>query len=140
MATSTGELLQELSEDLATLVRQESELLRATVVEQARASAAGLALTAGGALAGGFAVAAVHNGIARSMSRHVPPLVAGLVLGLADVAVAAALTSTGIGLLRSRADDTRRVVQDVKEDIKWARHPTRSAATSPPPDSRRAAP
>jgi VIT1/CCC1 family predicted Fe2+/Mn2+ transporter len=122
---SLGELVGELTEDLSRLMRQELELAKAEIRQEA--TKAGKA--AGMLGAAGFAgyMTAVLLSLALVFG-----LGAWLGLGWAALIVAAlwavagfALFSTGKARLRQVSPKPERTVETLKEDAEWVRHPTR---------------
>ncbi|HZU79185.1 MAG TPA: phage holin family protein [Acidimicrobiales bacterium] len=126
--SSTTELVGELAEEIGTLVRQELQLARKELEEQARASARGFALLGGAAAAGSLAVAAIHGGMTRAVHRRLPPVMGAALLATAYGGAGAVMATRGIRILEKQAAATRAAVQELKEDLEWARHPTTSEA------------
>jgi uncharacterized membrane protein YqjE len=124
-----GELVKELSSQVSTLVRQEVELAKAEVSEKGKKAGVG---------AGMFGVA----GVAALLMLGTLTAFLILVLDLAMPAWAAALIVTALwgavaGVLalqgRTKMQEMgkpvpEQTIETVKEDLKWAKHPTKSAA------------
>jgi hypothetical protein len=123
-----AELLKELASETTTLVKQELELAKAEMREKGRkagpgfgliGAAGGVALLAAGALTA-FLVLAL-DGV---MPNWLAALIVAVVYGL----IAVLLYLQGKG----KVDDVgspapRQTIETVKEDVEWAKHPTRSA-------------
>lgn len=123
---STTEAVGDLSGQLAELVRKEFELAQAEMRRGVRRSAAGLAMVGGAAGCGMLAVAALHGGLMGGLRKRLPPGVAGAVASVLYGAAAAALAGRGIEELKRNPPLPRMTVETLKEDLRWAAHPTRS--------------
>lgn len=120
---SVGELMSEITADLSRLVRQELELAKAEVKEEA-----GKAGKAAGMLGG--AGYAAHMLLLFGSFTLVFALSAVMGLGWACLIVtvvwgtaAAVLAITGRKTLRTVHPKPERTVETLKEDAEWARHP-----------------
>lgn len=121
---SIGELIGELTQDLSRLMRQELELAKAEIREEA-----GKAGKAGGMLAGaGFAgyMTAVLLSLAlvfalgNLMDLGWAALIVAVLWGIAG----AVMFNSGRAKLR-RVAKPERTIETLKEDAEWARHPTK---------------
>ncbi|CCH29518.1 phage holin family protein [Actinosynnema sp. NPDC047251] len=122
---SLGDLLGELTGDLSRLVRQELELAKAEVREEAvKAGKAGGMLAAAG-YAGHLTVVllsfAAVFGLAELIGLGWAALVIAVLWGIAG----AALYSSGRAKLKRVSPKPERTVETLKEDVEWARHPTK---------------
>ena len=126
---STAEVVGELSGQLSTLVRQELELARAEMREGVRRSAAGLAKVGAAAGCGVLAVASLHGGLTGALAKRLPPTVAGALASALYGAVAAVLAGSGLEELRRNPPLPKMTLETLKEDLRWAAHPTRSETT-----------
>ena len=120
---SIGELVKEIAGDLSTLVRQELELAKVEVKEEARKAGQ----SAGMLGAAGFAGYMVLVLLTLS---GVFGLGAVIGLGWAALLAAAVWAAAGFFLLNAGRERLRRVrtrpertVETLKEDARWARHP-----------------
>ncbi|AEN08477.1 MULTISPECIES: phage holin family protein [unclassified Streptomyces] len=121
---SIGELVGEISEDLTQLVREEIELAKAEVKEEAAKAG-----KAGGMLAGSgytmhlvvlFGSLAAVFGFA-----HVVDIAwAALIVTAIWLVVGAILFVTGRSRLRAVRVKPERTAETLKEDAKWVRNPT----------------
>ncbi|MFI9150605.1 phage holin family protein [Streptomyces sp. NPDC053367] len=121
---STGELLSAVTSDLQTLLRQEAELAKTEIREEATKAgkAAGMY---GGAAFGGYMVAifasfAAVFGLANVMDAGW----AALIVAAVWAAVAAVLYVKGRSRMREVSPKPEQTLQSLKEDAQWARHPT----------------
>lgn len=120
---SVGELMSEIAADLSGLMRQEIELAKAEVREEAKKAARAGAMLGGGTylahLAGLSLVAAVIIGLGHLTGHGWAALVVAVVLG----AAAGFLAMSGKQQLSRVSPKPERTVQTLEEDLKWARHP-----------------
>jgi uncharacterized membrane protein YqjE len=125
---SIGELVGSLSRDLSKLVRQEVELAKAEMSEKGKK--AGL----GAGMFGGAGVAALLSLICLSifailvLNAWMRDWLAALIVTLVWAAVAGLLALRGREELRQMGGPVPQQTQEtIKEDIEWAKNPTRSA-------------
>ncbi|MFF9089192.1 phage holin family protein [Streptomyces sp. NPDC014991] len=122
---SVGELLAVVTSDVQTLFRQEIELAK-TEVRQEAAKAGKAAGMYGGAGFGGYMVLlflslAAVLGLANVMDGGWAALIVAAVWAV----VAAVLYQRGRTQMRAVEPKPERTVESLKEDAEWARHPTR---------------
>ncbi|MGC5015167.1 phage holin family protein [Streptosporangium sp. DT93] len=122
---SLGQLVGEIGEDLSRLVRQELQLAKAELREEAgkAGKAAGLL---GGAGFAGYMVAllltlAVMFGLGNVMDLGWAALIVAVLWGIAG----AVLYTTGRARLREVQPKPERTVETLKEDAQWARDLTK---------------
>jgi uncharacterized membrane protein YqjE len=127
---SIGELLRELGDEIAALVRAELELAKVEILEKTKPVAASAGMFGGTALFGlgafGAATAFVIAGIA---ALGLQVWAAALIVTVAYAVVALVLAQ--LGKMRLRAAGRlypEQTAQTVKEDIEWAKTRARSAA------------
>ncbi|ETK37212.1 phage holin family protein [Microbispora sp. ATCC PTA-5024] len=118
---SLGRLVGEIGEDLSTLFRQEVELAKAEIREEAGKAgrAAGLLGGAGfaGYMAALLATLAVMFGLGAWMSLGWAALIVAAVWGV----VAAVLFVKGRERIREVDPVPQQTVETLKEDVRWAR-------------------
>jgi uncharacterized membrane protein YqjE len=126
---SVGELVASLSRDLSTLVRQEVELAKAEMSQKGKK--AGL----GAGMFGGAGVAALLSLICLSvmailiLNAWMRDWLAALIVTLLWAAAAGALALRGRQELRELGGPIpEQTKETIKEDIEWAKNPTRSEA------------
>lgn len=122
---SAGELIREISQDLSKMLRQEMELAKAEIRTDAvqAGKAAGMLGGAGfaGMMVAVFGSLAVVLGLANLMDAGWAALI---VTGVWAVA-AAVLFVSGRRRMQDVSPKPERTIETMKENAKWARHPTR---------------
>jgi len=122
--TSIGELIGDISNDLSQLFRQEVELAKAELKEEAAKAGKAAGMLGGAGFAGYLAVVllsfAAVFGLANVMDAGWAALIVAVVWG----AVGAALYATGRKKLMTVDPMPRRTVDTIKEDAQWLKNPT----------------
>src|SRR3712207_1265295 len=90
-----GELLKELSQQTATLVRQEIDLAKAEVTEQGKKAGLGAALFGGAGIVGFFTLGAFTAFLLLLLAEAVPGWAAALIVTVVYAAIAAVLALRG---------------------------------------------
>jgi Putative Actinobacterial Holin-X, holin superfamily III len=119
---SIAELMRQLSEETATLVRQEIDLAKAEVT--AKATRAGLGAGALGAagLIGLYSLAALTACVIAALALAMPVWTAALIVTCVFAAIAGGLALAGRRQLSAAMPPTPEATVDtVKEDARWAR-------------------
>jgi uncharacterized membrane protein len=120
---SIGELVGELSQDMALLVRQEAQLAKTEMqAKLSRVTGDLVALAAGGvvALVGGLAItAAVILLLIDPIG--VKPWLAALIVGALLGIVGWVMLQRGLKDLKRTDPTPRRTVETIKDDIQWAK-------------------
>ncbi|MGW7051964.1 phage holin family protein [Streptomyces sp. NPDC054887] len=123
--SSVGELLSEVTSDVQLLFRQEMELAKLEIREEAGKAGKAAGMFGGAGFAGYmvalFASLAAVFGLANLMDAGWAALI---VTGVWAV-VGAVLFAMGRSRMRSVSPKPERTVQTLKEDAQWARHPTK---------------
>jgi hypothetical protein len=122
---SVSHLVSDVSRDVSTLVRQEIELAKAELREEATKAGKSIGMFAGAGGAGYFTVlfglfAAVF-GLAEVMATALAALIVTVILLLVTIALAL----RGRSAARSVHPAPTRTVQTLKEDVQWARRRTK---------------
>ncbi|SFB91499.1 phage holin family protein [Streptomyces aidingensis] len=122
---SVGELLSAVATDAQLLFRQEVQLAKAEIRQEAR-SAGTAAGMFGGAGFGGCMVAlflslALLFGLANVMDAGW----AALIVAVLWAVIAAVLFAMGRSRMRSVSPKPQQTMESLKEDAQWARHPTK---------------
>ncbi|MFE7776193.1 phage holin family protein [Streptomyces sp. NPDC057445] len=122
---SVGELLSAVTSDVQTLFRQEVELAKTEIREEAT-KAGKAAGVYGGAGFGGYMVAlflllAAVFALANVMDADWAALIVAAVWAL----IAAVLYVMGRSRMREVSPKPEQTVETLKEDAQWARHPTK---------------
>lgn len=125
---SLGALVATASRDLSELIHKEIELAKMELATSAKRAGLGAGLLTGsgvfvlfgflfGSVAAAFGIHALGLGLGWSF----------LVVAGGFLLIAGAMVAVGIGSLRAIRPPSRTIVT-VKDDIAWARHPTRDPA------------
>ena len=123
-----GELLKQLSQETTTLVKQELELAKAEMSEKGRTVGPGLGMWGAAGVLGLAALGALTACFVLALDGFMPNWLAALVVAAAYAAIAGVLYLLG----KNRVEDAtpmkpEQTIESLKEDVEWAKHPTRSA-------------
>ncbi|MFF5253991.1 phage holin family protein [Streptomyces leeuwenhoekii] len=122
---SVGQLLSVITADLQTLFRQEVELAKAEIREEATRAGKAAGMYGGAGFAGYmvllFLSLAAVLGLANVMDGGWAALIVTAVWGV----VAAVLYQKGRARMRTVSPKPEQTVETLKENAEWARHPTR---------------
>jgi hypothetical protein len=121
---SVGQLMSEIASDLSTLMRQEIELAKAEVRQEAVKAGRGAGLLGGAAYAGHMVLLVGTFAIVFALGSWIGLGWAALIMTAVWAIVAAVLAVRGREQLRQVNPKPELTVQSVKEDVAWARHPT----------------
>ncbi len=121
-----GELLKELSQQTATLVRQEMELAKAEVTTQGKKAGLGAALFGGAGVIGLATLGAFTTFLILLLAEAMPGWAAALIVTVVYGIVAAVLVMRGKHKVQDATPPAPQTVETLKEDIEWAKNPTRS--------------
>ena len=122
-----GELLKELSQQTATLVKQEMELAKAELRTTGQKAGAGAGLVGAAGIIGYLALAAFTTFLILALNEFLPAWAAALIVAAVYGAIAAFLGLRGRDKVKEAMPPAPETVETVKEDIQWAKNPTRSA-------------
>jgi uncharacterized membrane protein YqjE len=125
-----GELLKELASETTTLVKQDLELAKAEMREKGRKAGPGFGLIGAAGAVGLLAAGALTAFLVLALDGVMPNWLAALIVAVVYGLIAVLLYVQGKG----KVDDVgspapRQTIETVKEDVEWAKHPTRSART-----------
>jgi hypothetical protein len=124
----TGELVKDLSEQTATLIRQELDLAKAELTEKGRAAGVGAGMFGGAGALGLLALGALTACIVLLLDRAMDTWVAALIVAAVYAAAAGALALAGRERVREGLPPApEQTVESVKEDVQWSRTRARSA-------------
>jgi uncharacterized membrane protein YqjE len=122
-----GDLFKQLSQETATLVRQEIALAKVEMTEKAKHAGRGAGLLGVAAVIGFLALFAFTYFLIFLLAQVMDIWLAALVVTLVFGGAAAFLGLKGKEKLQEAAPATpEQTVETVKEDIEWAKHPTTS--------------
>jgi hypothetical protein len=122
---SVGELLSEVTSDIQTLFRQEIELAKAEIRQEATKAGKAGGMFGGAGFAGYmvalFASLAAVFGLANVMDAAW----AALIVTALWAGIGAVLFVMGRSRMREVSPKPEQTVETLKEDARWARHPTK---------------
>lgn len=123
-----GELLGQLSQETATLVRQEVELAKAEVGQKAKAGGAAAGMFGGAAFAALLAAGTFTAFLILVLAEAMPAWVAALVITLVYAGAAAFLALRGKERVKDMTPPVpEQTVETLKEDVEWAKSRMTSA-------------
>ena len=123
---SLGELVATATKDLSVLVKQEVALAKSEIKKEVTAAGKGAGLFGGAGVTGLFAL--IFLSIAAAYGLHGLGLPLGwgfFVVGLVYLIAAAVLGLSGKKQI-SKVGPPERTIETVKDDVAWAKHPTRT--------------
>jgi uncharacterized membrane protein YqjE len=118
--TSVGELIGNISNDLSQLFRQEVELAKAELKEEASKAGKAAGMLGGAAFAGYLAVVLLSFALANVMDGGWAALIVAVLWAI----IGAVLYANGRKKLKTVDPTPRRTVDTIKEDAKWLKNPT----------------
>jgi Putative Actinobacterial Holin-X, holin superfamily III len=119
---SIADLLKQLSDQTATLVRQELDLAKAELTVKGKAAGIGAGMFGAAGLVGLYAVGALTAAIVLALSLAVTGWLAALIVAVAYGAVAGVLAPQGKTKVQQGVPPTpEQTVQTVKEDVELTR-------------------
>jgi hypothetical protein len=121
---SLGELVSEITTDLSTLMRMEIDLAKAEIKEEAVKAGKGTGMFGGGAFAGYLAAVVFTFAAVAGLSYVIGMALAAVIVGAVLAVVGLVLIRGGQAKFRSIEPKPERTVETLKEDARWARHPT----------------
>jgi uncharacterized membrane protein YqjE len=125
-----GELLKQLANETSTLVRQELELAKAEMHEKAAKAGPGFGMWGAAGLTLLLSLGSLTAFLILAFDGAMPNWLAALIVGLAYAAIAGFLYLRG----KRRVEEAgslvpEQTVETLKEDVQWAKNPTKSAKT-----------
>jgi hypothetical protein len=119
---SIADLLKQLSDQTATLVRQELDLAKAELTVKGKAAGIGAGMFGAAGLVGLYAVGALTAAIVLALSLAVTGWLAALIVAVAYGAIAGVLALQGKTKVQQGVPPTpEQTVQTVKEDVELTR-------------------
>jgi uncharacterized membrane protein YqjE len=123
-----GELMKQLAEQTATLVRQEFELARAEMAEKGKKAGLGAGMVTAATVAALLALGALTAFLIIALDGAVPNWAAALIVAALWGAVAGALALMGRDRLREAGPPKPEQTQEtIEEDLEWAKTQLKSA-------------
>jgi uncharacterized membrane protein YqjE len=125
-----GELLKELANETATLVRQELDLAKAEMREKAGKAGPGFGMWGAAGVTALLALGSLTAFLILALDGAMPNWLAALIVGLVYAAIAGVLYLRGKHRVEEAGSPVpEKTIETVKEDVQWAKHPTTSAKT-----------
>jgi len=122
--TSVGELIGNISNDLSTLFRQEVELAKVELKEEAAKAGKAAGMLGGAGFAGYLAIVLLSFALVYGLSNVMDAGWAALIVAVIWLIVGAVLYSMGRKQLKTVDPMPRRTVDTIKEDAQWLKNPT----------------
>jgi hypothetical protein len=122
--TSIGELIGNISDDLSQLFRQEVELAKAEIKQEATKAGKAAGMLGGAGFAGYLAVVLLSFAAVFGLDAVMPMGWAAVIVAVVWAAIGAALYVTGKNRLKTVDPMPRRTVETIKEDAQWLKNPT----------------
>jgi len=122
--TSIGALIGDITTDLSRLMRQEVELAKAEVKEEASKAGKGAAMYGAAGFAGYLAIVLLSFAAVFGIGRALGLDWAALIIAAVWAVIGAVLFARARKQMRQVDPKPRRTVETLKEDAQWAKHPT----------------
>jgi hypothetical protein len=120
-----GEIIQDVMRDVGEVIRGEVRLAKAEMGEKVSKAGKAGGLLAGAALFGVMGFAALVFAAISGLSMVVPTWAAAMIVGIFLLGAGGALFAVGRAALKTVTPVPERTVQTLKDDVEWAKHPTR---------------
>jgi hypothetical protein len=125
-----GELLKQLANETATLVRQELDLAKAEMRQKAEKAGPGFGMWGGAGVSALLALGSLSAFLILALDGAMPNWLAALIVGLIWAAIAGLLYVRGKQRVEEAGSPVpEKTIESVKEDVQWAKHPKTSAKT-----------
>lgn len=122
---SLGDLVSELTGDLSKLMRQELELAKAEIRQEATKAGKATGMLAAAGFAGYLTTVLLSLALVFALGAIMPLGWAALIVAALWGIAGAALYTSGRAKLRTVNPKPERTVETLKEDAEWAKHPTK---------------
>ncbi|MEU8661993.1 phage holin family protein [Actinoplanes philippinensis] len=122
--TSIGEIIGNISDDLSQLFRQEVELAKAEIRQEATKAGKAAGMLGGAGFAGYLAVVLLSFAVVFGLSNVMDPGWAALIVAVVWGAIGAVLFVNGRNKLKTVDPVPRRTAETLKEDAQWLKNPT----------------
>jgi hypothetical protein len=122
--TSVGELIGNISNDLSQLFRQEVELAKAEVKQEASKAGKAAGMLSGAGFAGYLVVVLLTFALVAALSNVMDPGWAALIVAVLWAVIGGVLYSIGRKRLKTVDPVPHRTVETIKEDAQWLKNPT----------------
>jgi hypothetical protein len=122
--TSIGELIGNISDHLSQLFRQEVELAKAELKQEASKAGKAAGMLGGAGFAGYMVIVLLSFALVFALSNVMDPGWAALIVAAIWAIIAAVLYANGRKKLKNVDPVPRRTVDTIKEDAQWLKNPT----------------
>jgi hypothetical protein len=122
--TSVGELIGNISNDLSQLFRQEVELAKTEVKQEAAKAGKAAGMLGGAGFAGYLAVVLLSFALVFGLANVMDAGWAALIVAVIWAVIGAVLYATGRKQLKTVDPMPHRTVDTIKEDAQWLKNPT----------------
>ncbi|MEV5431049.1 phage holin family protein [Streptomyces sp. NPDC052701] len=122
---SVGQLLSDVTSDVQALFRQEIELAKAEVREEATKAGKAAGMYGGAGFAGYMVLLFLSLAAVLGLANVMDGGWAALIVAAVWAVVAAVLYQKGRTRMRTVSPTPERTVETMKENAEWARHPTK---------------
>ncbi|MGA5302664.1 phage holin family protein [Nucisporomicrobium flavum] len=122
--TSVGELIGNISNDLSQLFRQEVELAKVELKQEASKAGKAGGMLGGAAFAGYLVVVLLSFALVAALSNVMDPGWAALIVAAIWAIIAGVLYANGRKKLKTVDPTPHRTVETLKEDAQWLKNPT----------------
>jgi len=122
--TSVGELIGNISNDLSQLFRQEVELAKVELKQEAAKAGQAAGMLGGAAFAGYLAVVLLSFALVFALANVMDAGWAALIVAIIWGVIGAVLYSIGRKRIKQVDPVPRRTVDTIKEDAQWLKNPT----------------
>jgi len=116
-----GDLLKQLSEDTATLVRKEVELARAEVTQKGKQAGIGAGMFGGAGVAALLALGSLTACLIALLATGMEVWIAALIVTVLWAAIAGVLALVGKTRVQEATPPVEQTVETIKEDVQWAK-------------------
>ncbi|QCX27898.1 phage holin family protein [Nocardioides jishulii] len=118
---SLGAIVGDISADLSALVRQEMELARTELKQEARRVGKGAGMLGGAGIAGLLTLLFLSLALVYLLDNWMPTELSALIVGLLWAVVAAVLAMRGRKEIQEADPQLPQTQQSLKEDVQWAK-------------------
>jgi hypothetical protein len=122
--TSIGEIIGNISDDLSQLFRQEVELAKAEIRQEATKAGKAAGMLGGAGFAGYLAVVLLSFAVVFGLSNVMDAGWAALIVAVVWGAIGAVLFVNGRKKMKTVDPVPRRTAETLKEDAQWLKNPT----------------
>jgi len=119
-----GEIISEITQDLSRLLRQEVELAKAEVKQEATKAGKGVGMLAGAGLAGFMVIILLSFALVYALDAIMPQGWAAVIVAVLWAILGAVLYSVGRKQLKSVNPVPQQTAETMKENAEWLRNPT----------------